>query len=215
MSGYGFTASCEKVLGRNVLQCLPKGRATVMRHVLVTITLILAVMFLALAQTTAAPDFSGTWVLNAVKSTLPKDSTIKSQTIAIDNKRSAIVFHYKTDGKKLTESYTPDGKKRVSLNMSSGQLTSRASWHDSVLVIESTLDIMKALSPIRILHVPRRGSHLSAWPSDYSLLSASLTTFFILLFCRNQLLYASCRVVQPGARPWRTSTPLLPIIEFP
>src|SRR5882762_6110398 len=68
-------------------------------------------------------------------------STIISQTIVIDNKKSAIVFYYKTDGKKLTETYTPDGKKRVSLNMSSGQLTSSASWHDSVLVIESTLDI--------------------------------------------------------------------------
>ena len=112
-----------------------------MRQLLVTITLFFAVTFSALAQTAAAPDFSGTWVLNATKSTLPKDSTIKSQSIVIDNKKSAIVFHYKTDGKKLTETYTPDGKKRVSLNMSSGQMTSSASWHDSVLVIESTLDI--------------------------------------------------------------------------
>jgi len=107
-----------------------------MRQLLVTITLIFAVMFSALAQTTATRDFSGTWVLNATKSTLPKDSTIKSESIVIENKKSAIVFHYKTDGKKLTETYTPDGKKRVS-----GQLTSSASWHDSVLVIESTLDI--------------------------------------------------------------------------
>ncbi len=60
-----------------------------MRQILVTITLVLALMFSALAQTTAAPDFSGTWVLNAAKSTLPKDSTIKSQTIVIDNKKSA------------------------------------------------------------------------------------------------------------------------------
>jgi len=112
-----------------------------MRQLLITITLVLTVMFSEFAKATAAPDFSGTWVLNAAKSTLPKDSTIKSQTIVIDNKKSAIVFHYKTDGKKLTETYTPDGKKRVSLNMSSGQLTSSASWNDSVLVIESTLDI--------------------------------------------------------------------------
>jgi hypothetical protein len=117
------------------------GRGSVMRQLLVTITLVLAVMFSALAQATPAPDLSGTWVLNAAKSTLPKDSTIKSQTIVIDNKKSAIVFHYKTDGKKSTETYTPDGKKRVSLNLSSGQLTSTATWHDSVLVIESTLDI--------------------------------------------------------------------------
>jgi hypothetical protein len=112
-----------------------------MRQLFVTITLVLAGTFSALAQTTAVPNFSGTWVLNAAKSTLPKDSTIKSQTIVIDAKKSAVVFRYKTDGKKLTESYTPDGKKRVSLNMSSGQLTSSANWHDSVLVIESTLDI--------------------------------------------------------------------------
>src|SRR5580698_8976717 len=137
----GLPESDPAVWTRNALQSLPKGWAAVMRQILVTITLALAVMFPAFAQTTAAPDFSGTWVLNAAKSTLPKDSTIKSQTIVIDNKKSAIVFHYKTDGKKLTETYTPDGKKRVSLNMSSGQLTSSATWHDSVLVIESTLDI--------------------------------------------------------------------------
>ncbi len=112
-----------------------------MRQLLVTITLVFAVALSVLAQTTPAPDFSGTWVLNTVKSTLPKDSTIKSQQIVIENKKSAIVFHYKTDGKKSTETYTPDGQKRVSANLSSSQLTSSASWHDSVLVIESTLDI--------------------------------------------------------------------------
>ena len=112
-----------------------------MRQLLITITLVLAVMFSEFAKAAEAPDFSGTWVLNATKSTLSKDSTIKSQTIVIDNKKSAIVFHYKTDGKKTTETYTPDGKKRVSMNMSSGQLTSSARWRDSVLVIESTLDI--------------------------------------------------------------------------
>ena len=112
-----------------------------MRQLLITITLVLAVMYPVLAQTTATPDFSGTWVLDAAKSTLSKDSTIKSQTLVIDNKKSAIIFHYKTDGKKLTETYTPDGKKRVSANLSSGQLTSSANWRDSVLVIESTLDI--------------------------------------------------------------------------
>ena len=96
---------------------------------------------LGAGQTTAAPDFSGTWVLDAAKSTLAKDNTTKSETIVIDYKKSAIAFHYKTDGKKSTETYTPDGQKRVTQNMSSGQLTSRASWHESVLVIESTLDI--------------------------------------------------------------------------
>ena len=112
-----------------------------MRQLLVTVALFFAVILSASAQTTPAPDFSGTWVLNATKSTLAKDSTIKSQSIVIDNKKSEIVFKYKTDGKKSTETYTPDGKKRVTMNMSSGQLTSSASWQGSMLVIESILDI--------------------------------------------------------------------------
>jgi len=112
-----------------------------MRQFLITITLVIAVVFPVFAAAAETPDLSGTWVLNVAKSTLPKDSTIKSGTIVIENKKSAIVFRYKTDGKKSTETYTPDGKKRVSVNMSSGQLNSSASWHDSVLVIESTLDI--------------------------------------------------------------------------
>jgi hypothetical protein len=84
-------SSCEIFYCENVLQSLPKGPTNVMCQLLITIALVLAVMFSELAQTTAAPDFSGTWVLNAAKSALPKDSTIKSQTIVIDNKKSAIV----------------------------------------------------------------------------------------------------------------------------
>lgn len=105
-------------------------------RLLATITLVLVAGFPALGQTSSPPDFSGTWVLNVGKSTLAKDTTIKSQTIVIEYKKSAIVFHYKTDGKKSTETYTTDGNKHTS-----GQLTSIARWSDSVLVIESTLDI--------------------------------------------------------------------------
>jgi hypothetical protein len=111
------------------------------RQLLIRLPLLLAVTFSALAQTAAAPDFSGAWVLNVPKSTLAKDSTIKSETIDIAYKKSTIIFHYKTDGKKSTETYTPDGQKRVAKDMSSGQLISKASWQDSVLVIESTLEI--------------------------------------------------------------------------
>jgi hypothetical protein len=111
------------------------------RQLLIMITLVLAVMFSAVAQTTAAPDFSGTWVLSAAKSTLAKDSTIKSEMIVVAYKKSTIVFHYETNGKKSTETYTPDGQKRVTRDMQSGQLISTVSWHDSALVIESTLEI--------------------------------------------------------------------------
>ena len=112
-----------------------------MRQLLIRLPIVLAVTFSALAQTAATPDFSGTWVLNISKSTLAKDGTIKSETIVIAYKKSTIIFHYKTDGKKSTETYTPDGQKRVTKDMSSGQLISKASWQDSVLVIESTLEI--------------------------------------------------------------------------
>jgi hypothetical protein len=112
-----------------------------MRQFLVIITLVLAVMSSALGQTVTAPDFSGSWILDVAKSALPKDSTVKSETVVIENKKSAIVFRYKTDGKKSTETYTPDGKKRATVKTSSSQLISSASWRDSVLVIESTLDI--------------------------------------------------------------------------
>jgi hypothetical protein len=110
-----------------------------MHRVLITITFVLGAAISALGQTASPPDFSGKWSLNLAKSTLPKESSTKSETIEIENKKSAIVFHYKTDGKKSTETYTPDGKKRVTKDLSSGELTSSASWHDAVLVIESTL----------------------------------------------------------------------------
>jgi hypothetical protein len=73
---------------------------------------------------------------------------------------------------------------------------------------------MKALSPIRIHRVPPHGPHFFALPLDSSPFSSSSTTFFTILFRRNQLLHARCQVVHRGARPWQTSPPLLPIIEF-
>jgi hypothetical protein len=112
-----------------------------MRQLLILLPLVLGVTVSAPAQTAVTPDFSGTWVLNVSKSTLAKDSTIKSETVVIAYKKSTIIFRYKTDGKKSTESYTPDGQKRVAKDMSSGRLVSKASWQDSALVIESTLEL--------------------------------------------------------------------------
>jgi len=109
------------------------------RHVLPLFLLLLATPLAA--QSSSPPDLSGTWVLNIAKSTLAKDSTIKSETIVVDNKKGAIVFHYKTDGKKSTETYTPDGQNRVVRDKSSGQLISKAYWQESALVIESVLQI--------------------------------------------------------------------------
>ena len=93
------------------------------------------------AQNTPTPDFTGTWVLNLAKSTLPKDSTLKSETIEIANKKSSVVFHYKTDGKKSTETYMPDGQNRVTQDLGSSQLISKARWYGGALIIESVLQI--------------------------------------------------------------------------
>jgi len=117
------------------------GGITTMSKIVTTIAMVLAFSGTALGQTVATPDFSGTWVLNTSKSTLEKDNTTKWETVVIDYKKSAITFHYKTDGKKSTEKYIPDGQPRVTENMKSGQLTSKASWQNSALVIESTLQI--------------------------------------------------------------------------
>jgi hypothetical protein len=74
---------------------------------------------------------------------------------------------------------------------------------------------MNSLSAIRILRVPRHGSHFFALSSNNSLLPVSTTTFFIILFRRNQIPHAWCHVLQPGVHTRRTYTPLLPIIQFP
>ena len=93
------------------------------------------------AQNVSPPDLSGTWVLNIANSTLAKDSTLTSETIDIANKKSAIVFRYRADGKKSTATYSPDGQYRVMRDLSSTQLLSRARWQGSALLIESILEI--------------------------------------------------------------------------
>jgi len=50
-------------------------------------------------------------------------------------------MHFKTDGKKSTETYTPDGQKHASASVGKSQLMSVANWRDGKLVIESTLDL--------------------------------------------------------------------------
>jgi hypothetical protein len=101
-------------------------------------------LFLAVAlraQSTSPPDFSGSWVLNISKSTLAKDSTVKSETLVVDNKKGAINFRYKIDGKKSTDTYTPDGQNHVAKDLGSSQLMSAASWKESTLVVETVLQI--------------------------------------------------------------------------
>ena len=71
---------------------------------------------------------------------------------------------------------------------------------------------MNALPPIRILRVPRHGSHFFALSSNNSLLPASTTTVFTILFCRNQVPHASvtrCNLALARGEPARRSFPSL------
>lgn len=110
-----------------------------MRSLLPAILSLLALASPALAQNSAPADFSGTWVLNTSKSTLAKDSKIKAETLWVENKKGAIVFHFKTDGKKSTQSYTPDGVSRKTQDLPGVLVVSKAMWQGSTLVIVSVL----------------------------------------------------------------------------
>jgi hypothetical protein len=74
---------------------------------------------------------------------------------------------------------------------------------------------MTRLSQARILRVSQHGSYLSAFPLDRSLPLTTSTKLFALFPLDSQLITPSCSVPRPPAQSPRTSTPLLPTIEFP
>src|SRR6202051_486588 len=73
---------------------------------------------------------------------------------------------------------------------------------------------MRLLSPTRKLWVLPGAPHLSASPSNRSLLPASSSTVFAILFRRSQFPRARCHVSCPTAQSRHRLTPLLPTIEF-
>src|ERR1700747_1893227 len=73
---------------------------------------------------------------------------------------------------------------------------------------------MKPLSPTRKLWVLPGTPHLSASPSNRSLLTPSSTTVFKILFRRSQFPRARCHVSCPAAQSRHGLTPLLPAIEI-
>src|SRR5258708_5360741 len=73
---------------------------------------------------------------------------------------------------------------------------------------------MRLLSPTRKLWVLPGAAHLCASPSNRSLLPASSTTVFTILFRRSQFPRIRCHVSCPAAPSRHGLTPLLPTIEF-
>jgi hypothetical protein len=106
------------------------------RHFRLTIALVLVAASSALAQNSATPDLSGTWVFSPTKSKLPEYVHIGSQKIAITCSGKAIRFHITTDGKESIVTYMADGKDHSRLEPE-GEAYSKVQWKDSVLIVES------------------------------------------------------------------------------
>src|SRR5258708_22685106 len=73
---------------------------------------------------------------------------------------------------------------------------------------------MILLSPTRKLCVLPGAPHLCALPSNQSLLLASSTTVFAILFHRSQFPRARCPVSCPAEQSRHRLTQLLPTIQF-
>ena len=111
-----------------------------MRRLLLTLALGAALCSIVAAQTATTPDLSGTWKLNLAKSKLDKRNKIKSQTITITTSGDTIQFHYATDSKDLLYTYVGDGKERpLGIWTENEDSTAKATWENSVLVIETTI----------------------------------------------------------------------------
>jgi hypothetical protein len=96
------------------------------------------------AQSAAAPDLSGAWVLNLQKSKLGKDTKITAETIVITCSGSSIEFRETINGNDSLHAYVTDGKEHSLGRVESqgiwqeqGQSTSyvtKAGWNKSALV---------------------------------------------------------------------------------
>jgi len=107
-----------------------------LRQLLIAVTVALAVAFAALAQNSAPPDLSGTWVLNLAKSKVPKHATIGSETLVIKCAGDSIEIASSSGGKQSLEMFVADGKERTKDTGSGGQIYSKAQWKKSVLFTE-------------------------------------------------------------------------------
>jgi hypothetical protein len=127
-----------------------------MKCLLLTLALGIACAGLALAQTAATPDLSGTWKLNLAKSKLDKHNTITSETLVITSADSCLEFRYEIDGKDYNHRYITDGKERPIAEVLGRQESPhvntmvKAQWQKSVLVIEQ---IVRAGNESEVLHL--------------------------------------------------------------
>jgi hypothetical protein len=93
----------------------------------------------ALAQDSATPDISGTWILNLAKSKLGKGADVRSETVVITLSASNVAMHYTVNGKESNRaySYVTDGKEHPFTEVQGGEDVVKAYWKKSALVIET------------------------------------------------------------------------------
>ncbi len=105
-----------------------------------------------LAQTSAPPDLSGTWVLNLSKSKVAKHATPGAETVVIAASDSAIRMDISFSDGKETHTWIPDGKEHLRNELrdqtAAGQVFEKAHWAKGVLVTESIARVSMPGQPV-------------------------------------------------------------------
>lgn len=121
-----------------------------MPRLFVAIALALSLAAPVFTQDSAAPDLSGTWVLNLQKSRLAKGNRMRSRTVVITRSASTIVAHFMTFEKHAddsTETYVTDGKEHVIGTPINAEEVSKAHWEGSTLVVDVFLRLKMPKKP--------------------------------------------------------------------
>jgi hypothetical protein len=119
---------------------------------IVSAALIATSLFLAASQAQAAPNFSGEWKMNSVKSDfgqVPMPDLL-TRTIKHSDPVLEISTHQKgSQGERTTQlKYTTDGKECIN-KLPSGDAKGTAKWQGSSLVVESSLEVQGGTSKQR------------------------------------------------------------------
>jgi hypothetical protein len=91
----------------------------------------------ALAQKTAPPDLSGTWVFNPAESTLPKSAAPDPETLVITCAGERIEIAASAAGKQRLTTWTTNGKEYTRNPSDNTEIYASARWKKGVLFIES------------------------------------------------------------------------------
>jgi len=118
-----------------------------MRRLLPTIAFVLVLAMPAATQKSAAPDLSGTWVLNLSKSKEINRAVVLSEKLVVTCSGLNVTMHFTTDGRNVTNSYVADGKEHLYAQGHGGAVPITAYWKKSSLIVEYPVRWKSADSP--------------------------------------------------------------------